>query len=68
MNRIVRIHIAKGPSYPTYGIIVEYSNGEQLWDCDCFAPTEAEALKLARREYPRRKIVMWNSPDHYSNR
>ncbi len=67
-NRIVRLHIAKSPCYPPYGIVAEYADGRELWDGDCAASTEAQALLFAKERYPRRKVLMWDNPRHYSQR
>ena len=64
--KVKHIHIAKSPCWPPYGVIVEYTDGRELWDCA--SGTEADALGQARREYPRRKVLMWDSKKHYSNR
>jgi hypothetical protein len=39
-----------------------------LWDSDCAASTEEQVLALAKEAYPRRKVLMWDNPKHYSNR
>lgn len=66
--KIKYLHIAKNPSYPPYGIVAEYDDGRELWDCDCSANTEAQVLACAKQQYPRRKVLMWDNPRHYSNR
>jgi hypothetical protein len=66
--KIKHIHIAKNPSYPPYGIVVEYADGRELWDADCAASTEEQALARAKEEHPRRNVLMWDNPKHYSNR
>ena len=68
MNKIKHIHIAKTPCWPPYGIVVQFADGRELWDCDCAGSTEADVLALAKREYPRRKVLMWDNPKHYSNK
>jgi len=65
---IVRVHIAKSPCYPTHGVIVEYDDGRELWDCDCASGAEEITLAAAKAEYPDREILMWDHPEHYSNR
>ena len=67
MNKIKHIHIAKSPCYPHYGVVVQYSDGRELWDCDCAGSTEADVLAKAEQAYPRRKVLMWGNPRHYSN-
>ena len=66
--KIKALHIAKSPCWPPYGLVVEYADGRQLWDCDCAAGTEADVLAAAKQEYPRRKVRMWDHPKHYSKR
>lgn len=68
MIEIKHIHIAKSPCWPPYGIVVEYTDGRVLWDCDCAAGAESDALDRAKQEYPRRKVLMWDNPLHYSNK
>jgi 1,2-phenylacetyl-CoA epoxidase PaaB subunit len=65
---IKHIHIAKNPSYPPYGVIVEYTDGRELWDGDCAASTEEQALAHAKEQHPRRKVLMWDNPKHYGTR
>lgn len=68
MSDITRkLHIARSPCYPPYGIIVE-DGGKELWDCDCAASTEEQALAAAREQYPGEEVLMWDDPDHYSQR
>jgi len=67
-TKIKHIHIAKSPCYPPYGISVEYTDGREFWDCACAASTEEQALAHAKEQYPRRKVLMWDNPKHYSNR
>ena len=66
--KIESIHIAKSPCYPPYGVVVQYADGRELWDSDCASSSEAEVLKEAKRAYPRRKVLMWDNPRHYSSR
>lgn len=66
--KLVRVHIAKNNCYPQYGIICEYDNGQELWDCDCASQSEENTLKAAKAAYPGYEIIMWDNPMHYSNR
>lgn len=66
--KIKSIQIAKSPCYPHYGIVVCYADGRELWDCDCASATEADTLAKAKQTYPRRKVLMWDNPQHYSNK
>lgn len=65
---IVRLHIAKSSCYPTHGIICEYDNGHEAWDCDCAADSEEVALGLAAECWPDYEVVLWDNPLHYSHR
>ena len=67
-EKIESLHIAKTPCYPPYGILVRYTDGRELWDCDCAGATEQDVLEAAKELYPRRKVLMWSDPKHYSNR
>lgn len=64
--RVKHIHIAKSPCWPPYGVIVEYTDGREVWDCA--SGTESDALEQAKQEYPSRKVLLWDNPNHYSNR
>jgi hypothetical protein len=66
--KIVNVHIAKSPCYPPYGVIVEYDDGQELWDCDCASNLEEVTIEAAREEYPEHELLMWDHPLHYSNR
>ena len=65
---IVRLHIAKAPCYPSHGIIAEYDNGTELWDCDCASNDENTTLSAAAEMYPDMEVTMWDNPNHYVNR
>lgn len=67
MSEIKRLHIAKSPCMPTHGIVVEYEDGRELWDCDCASDSEEKTLELVRQEWPEHEVVMWDNPLHYSN-
>lgn len=64
---LVRVHIAKSPCYPPFGVICEYDDGKELWDCDCASDNEAVTLQAATEEYDV-PVTMWDDPEHYSNR
>lgn len=66
--KIKRIHLAKSPCWPPYGIIVEYDDGRELWDCDCASGSEEQTLTFATEQYPGRKILGFDHPKHYGNR
>jgi hypothetical protein len=63
-DRIVRVMIARNPSYPLYGVLVEYQDGRQLWDLG--AMREADTLAAAALAYPDHPITLWDYPEHYS--
>ena len=65
---IVRVHIAKSPCYPQFGISVEYTDGRALWDTDCASNCEATTLAAAALAYPDHPVTLWDDPAHYSNR
>lgn len=64
-DRIVRVMIARNPSYPRYGVIAVYADGRELWDCDCASNREADTLAAAAIAYPDHPILLWDHPDHY---
>jgi len=66
--KIKKLEIALSPCYPSHGIIVTMENGWELWDCDCASGSEEVTLSLAKEQYTRRKVIMWNDPRHYSHR
>lgn len=68
MQTIKNIHIAKSPCYPRFGIVVYYADGRELWDCECAGSTESDVLAKAKEAYPRRKVLLWDNPRHYSNK
>ena len=67
-NTPIRLHLAKSPCWPPYGIVCEYADGRELWDCDCAAGTPEDVLAHAKQRWPRRKVVGFDDPRHYSKR
>ena len=65
---LINIHIAKSPCYPTYGIVCEFDDGREPWDCDCATDSEEATLELAKEQYPDYEVLMWDNPLHYSKR
>jgi len=64
IKSIKRVHIARNPSYPLYGVIVEYDDGQMLWDLG--AMRQADTLAAAAIAYPGHDVTLWDDPDHYS--
>lgn len=59
------VQLARSPCYPRYSVVV----GEaELWDCDCATNNIHDTLELASQYYPNTKIIMFDDPEHYSNR
>jgi hypothetical protein len=64
----MKLHLAKSPCWPPYGIIQETDDGRELWDCDCASGSVEQTLAFAAEEYPGVPVLGFGDPDHYSNR
>jgi hypothetical protein len=48
-------------------VLVETIDGAMVWCVDCASDSEEITLALTKRFYPRRKVLLWDHPQHYSN-
>jgi hypothetical protein len=61
--KMIKLQIAKVPSYPPYGIVV---GEEEYWDWDTASSSEEETLRRAKELYPHDEVILWSDPRHYS--
>ena len=66
----MKIQLAKVNCYPQYSVIIgdELKGEHELWDCDCASHNLDDVIRAAKEKYPDEKIIMFDDPDHYSQR